>query len=180
MVAEGGCGDDIRCRIFDAFSEMQPAERVAYHRLEKCVLQRRAVQHAIGCAPAAAGHRAHRQGEQRGKRFSGGEFDADRFGPARLDIRQYPERGENAGGIGGKLQAGANFRQFAGLFDDVTVDTVPGKRKGSGETGDAGTDNGYGCYGHGAPRSEKVEGQAAFTWKTQPGGLVCSAFSDGL
>ncbi len=79
----------------------------------------------------------------------------------------------------GQLQTGADFGQFTGLFDDVTNNPVPGKRKGSGETAMPAPTMATDFMGMLRPDQEEGS-QAAFTWKTQPGGLVCSAFSDGL
>ena len=38
--------------------------------------------------------------------------------------------------------------EVMGLFDNMRTYPVTSKRKSSGQTGDAGTDNGYRFYGH--------------------------------
>src|SRR5690606_13123110 len=111
------------------------------------------------------------------QRSAGNEADPLGFRPCRFQGGEDAEGCKYPRGIGRNLEAGSDLAQRIRLLEDIRGYTPARKCKRGRQPRDAGTDDRYSFKGHVGGRSGD---HAALTWKTQPGGSVCSLLSAGL
>ncbi len=123
-------------------AEMDRATRVCFDCRKQRPLQRRAVQDAVGSAPADASEVACGHGRKRAERIAGEKANELRLEPDFFDVLQDAEFCEDARGIRRDLQAGADLCKRRSLLENIRTDAAFSQGQSRGQARSSGADDG--------------------------------------